>query len=146
MPLAQVILIHSTNPTTKVMKLLEQLQQLSPLAEAATPGHWSAGYDSEESCYRITAPIGSSEIEVYLCTELDDDDAAFIAAARNVLTPENLTLIIGLLSNMESSFETNRVLVKRLFEIQGILENDLLDDTKLYLISETINPPKIAKR
>ena len=73
-------------------------------------------------------------------------NAAFIAAARNVLTPENLTLIIGLLSNMESSFETNRVLVKRLFEIQGILENDLLDDTKLYLISETINPSKIAKR
>lgn len=32
MPLAQVILIHSTNPTTKVMKLIEQLQQIMLLA------------------------------------------------------------------------------------------------------------------
>lgn len=74
------------------------------------------------------------------------DDAVFIAAARNLLTAKNLTMIIDLLGNMESSFETNRVLVKRLFEIQGILNTDLDDDGKVYYISEIINPPKIAKR
>lgn len=32
MPLAQVILIHSTNPVTKIMKLLKQPQQIMLLA------------------------------------------------------------------------------------------------------------------
>ena len=78
---------------------------------------------------------------------MDDDfmwcDAAFIAAARNLLTPENLARLIGLLGNMDSVMDTNRVLAKRQFEIQGLLETDLDDDTKLYLVSETINPSHV---
>jgi hypothetical protein len=135
--------------------LLKQLQQLAPLAEAATPGPWREEMDYEDNwtpmilsnhgCIAIVEDInfGSSrqeDKEAY--PDQMEDNAAFIAAARNVLTPENLTLIIGLLSNMGSSFETNRVLAKRQLEIQGILENDLLEDTKLFLISETINPTK----
>ena len=140
------------------MKTLpEQLHQLAPLAAQATAGPWEVIPNSEH-----TDSVYSSEVNHIenfglgdfrssdLCMNsggfAHDADAAFIAAARNLLTPQNLTMIIGLLGNMESSFETNRVLVKRLVEIQGILENDLLDDTKLYLISEAINPSKIAKR
>ena len=133
--------------------LLKQLQELMPLAAQATEGPWIYENDENDDCRLLDTDtdtlLGTGE-EIAVMTWVMSDgtqaNAAFIAAARNLLTPENLTMIIGLLGNMESSFETNRVLVKRLFEIQGILENDLLDDTKLYLISETINPPKIAKR
>ena len=74
--------------------LLKQLQQLAPLAAQTTQAPWRTGYDSEDCSYRIMHPIGKSEVEYILCGELDQDDAAFIAAARNLLTPENLTLLM----------------------------------------------------
>ena len=127
------------------MTLLEQLQELAPLAAAATPGPWghpfasaivAAGLGNDNTIKADTMPVADTDLN----TPESFENAAFIAYTRNLLTPENLTLIIGLLGNMESVMETNRVLVYRQLEIQNILEFDLHDDTKLFLISETINP------
>ena len=135
--------------------LLQQLQQLAPMAAAVTPGDWKQSHRKVggESYFTQVYDAAGETIATlsWHAKPMDETggigtyreaNAAFIAAARNLLTPENLTLIIGLLSNMDSVMDTNRVLAKRQFEIQGLLETDLDDDTKLYLVSETINPSK----
>ena len=76
--------------------LLKQLQQLMPLAAAATAGPWHIVDDNDGvvPCYLLTPQAGSyvnSEgqyNDLGNCT--DPADAAFITAARNLLTPENL--------------------------------------------------------
>ena len=82
------------------MNLLDQLHQLAPLAAAATGGPWHIveDHDGMVAAYLLTLQAGS-------CTDSDGqyndlgnliiyDDAAFIAAARNLLTPENLALLV----------------------------------------------------
>ena len=84
------------------MTLLEQLQQLAPLAAAATPGPWkNAGAFNSQEGYFIETTDNEPICEVFGNTvneqgdEYGEDDAAFIAAARNLLTPENLTLLVA---------------------------------------------------
>ena len=78
------------------MKLLEQLQQLMPLAAAATAGPWHIVDDNDGvvASYLLTPQEG-----MYVDVEgnyndfanvANPADAAFIAAARNLLTRENL--------------------------------------------------------
>lgn len=107
-------------------ELLQQLQQVALLAEAATSGPWYTyseaegdeagltGYNNmvvpqpgaahdEDGNYNDIAGTGESY-----------DNAAFIAAARNLLTLENVLLLIGILDNIESVMNTNRVTSARL--------------------------------
>ena len=78
------------------MTLLEQLQQLAPLAAAATAGPWRYGSSMELSQHEVTQTF------VFQDSKVSDDDewnnAAFIAAARNLLTPENLTALCAALA------------------------------------------------
>ena len=130
------------------MTLLQQLQQLAPLASAATAAPWHIVEDNDgvNAAYYITPQAGGytdSEGEYNdLATTSDHSNAAYIAAARNLLTPENLTMISGLLGNMDSVMDTNRVLTNRLREIQEILDSAIQDDTMTFLISEILNPTK----
>ena len=89
--------------------LLEQLHQLVPMAAAATPGEW------QQSHRKGAHAMYSTQVyDVYGATiasmawhekPLDDgsigtyreDNAAFIAAARNLLTPENLLALCAAL-------------------------------------------------
>ena len=96
MPLAQVILIHSTNPTTKVMEILKQILDLMPLASAATEGPWHLVVDNDGMvpCYMLT-PQDDSYVDEEgkyndFANVTDPSDAAFIVAARALLTPKNL--------------------------------------------------------
>lgn len=80
----------------RMSTLLQQLEQLAPLAATATAGPWRA---------TVTAIVHSTNGEMcwarngynpHLGINIKEDaDAAFIAAARNLLTPENLALLIA---------------------------------------------------
>lgn len=67
-------------------------------------------------------------------------DAAFIVAARNVLTQENMALIIGLLGNMDSAMETNRVLAARLLAISHVVKDLAADNYRMFG-----SPQQVAK-
>ena len=95
--------------------LLEQLSALVPLAAAATEGPWSVTMEScdcEPGCncqpwvhaIRMAGPIPESRLagtgyefdrEV---GDMSEETAAFIAAARNLLTPANLTALTAALA------------------------------------------------
>ena len=83
------------------MTLLEQLQQLAPLAGAATAGPWHIVDDNDGvvACYLLTPQAGSYVNPDGNYNDFanvgNQPDAAYIAAARNVLTPENLALLIA---------------------------------------------------
>ena len=92
------------------MTLLEQLQQLAPLAAAATAGPWFMHSEAEgdetglTGCNNMVVPQpGAAHDEDGNYNDIANtgqafDDAAFIAAARNLLTPENLALLVAALS------------------------------------------------
>ena len=100
------------------MTLLEQLQQLAPLAAHATAGPWidhcaatgnNAPFapDDEVAISSASAPADAAPIERVVVgigyydgvrIACSREDAAFIAAARNLLTPENLTLLVAALA------------------------------------------------
>jgi len=76
-------------------ELLEQLQQLMPLASQATEGPWAfapAGdYDAWVLLRESDIKRHHEEQESYDFASVSQlRDADFIAAARNLLTPENL--------------------------------------------------------
>ena len=80
------------------MTLLEQLQQLAPLAAQATAGPWvnsgeeiygNHGECQGHPCRYTVMPMSNGEHGPAAAAA----DLAFIAAARNVLTPENLRII-----------------------------------------------------
>lgn len=91
------------------MKLLEQLQQLMPLAAAATDGPWFIYSEAEGDESGLTgynnmvvpqpgAPHDEDGKYNDIATTGEDyDNAAFIAAARNLLTRDNLTLLVAAL-------------------------------------------------
>ena len=90
------------------MTLLEQLQTLAPLAATATPGEWQQshrkgvhGMCSTQVYDAHGATIASI---AWHAKPIDEDggigtyreaNAAFIAAARNLLTPENVARLIA---------------------------------------------------
>ena len=94
----------------RMKTLLEQLQQLAPLAAQATTGPWVCA----PSPYEPTVHAWNDELQHYekvvdadcftnpqaphLAYEAGANNAAFIAAARNLLTPENMALLIGALT------------------------------------------------
>ncbi|WP_216726051.1 DUF551 domain-containing protein [Hymenobacter siberiensis] len=74
--------------------LLEQLQKLALLAAAATAGPWVR--EGDMACAEVLGPpTGKFAMQYPVCSSIDDEDAAFIVAVRNVLTPENLTLLVA---------------------------------------------------
>ena len=80
--------------------LLEQLEQLAPLAAAATARPWMPAPTPHNSKYRVYPqypnygnPKPLYEPSNHLASAANAADAAFIAAARNLLTPENLMII-----------------------------------------------------
>ena len=88
------------------MTLLEQLQQMAPMAAAATEAPWHVEFDYEGDLdvpmiMSVYGPI--STIEEIHDNYVDEEHAratgAFIAAARNLLTPENLTLLVAALTH-----------------------------------------------
>ena len=80
------------------MTLLEQLQQLAPLAAQATAAPWAlcspsfpeAINTADDKQHIALANLGPGIPHMA--------NAAFIAAARNLLTPENLTLLVASLA------------------------------------------------
>ena len=75
------------------MTLLEQLQELAPLAAAATAGPWVAA-GNPNRLQKVCDATLDFEIAEYVAHE----DAAFIAQARNVLTPEHIAQLIAALT------------------------------------------------
>ena len=86
------------------MTLLEQLQTLAPRAAAAASAPWHIVEDNDgvAAAYYITPQAGGytdSEGEYNdLAAVSDPTNAAFIAAARNVLTAENLQALCAALA------------------------------------------------
>ena len=84
--------------------LLQQLQRLAPLAAQATPSPWHVVYDATEEFehYLLTLQPGDWRDGNGIANDLAGintaDDAHFIAAAHNLLTPENLTLLVDALA------------------------------------------------
>ena len=83
--------------------LLDQLQQLAPLAALATEGPWAfapAGdYDAWVLIREADIKRHHEEQEAFDFASVGHiADAAFIAAARNLLTPENLALLVAALA------------------------------------------------
>ena len=74
------------------MNLLDQLQQLAPLAAQATAGPWAVPSD-RVLVYDANKWAVADTLCRYLSVDTMEANAAFIAAARNLLTPENLRII-----------------------------------------------------
>ncbi len=66
--------------------LLKQLEELAPLAEAATEGPWVA---TPVYPAHVLLPLAEGQHHA-LAAKTTPDDAAFIAAARNLLTPATI--------------------------------------------------------
>ena len=96
------------------MQLLAQLQELSKLAAAATNGPWFiyseaegdedglTGYNTMIVPQPSAAHDEAGNYNDIATTGEDYDNAAFIAAARNLLTPENLAQLIGSLNGISA--------------------------------------------
>lgn len=85
------------------MTLLKQLHQLVPLTEAATAGPWghpfasaivATGLGDNNAIKAGAVVIADTDMN----TPKSFDNAAFIAAARNLLTPENVARLIAALA------------------------------------------------
>ena len=103
------------------MTLLEQLQALAPLAAQATEGPWEVIPNSEntdsvhspEANHTENFGLGnfrSSSLCMSRGGFAHDADAAFIAQARNVLTPENVARLIAALGASASSIQAITIL------------------------------------
>ena len=84
--------------------LLKQLLELMPLAAAATEGPWAYCPTGDYEGWSIIKKVGIEERYEMLpdfASVIDENDADFIAAARNLLTPENLTLLMAALKGAD---------------------------------------------
>ena len=86
--------------------IVEQLKEIAPLAAAATEGPWRAEMDFESDIPMILSGFGkvANVDDINFGNEFGDDElsecqpednAVFIAAARNLLTPENIALLLA---------------------------------------------------